>query len=389
MTKWLFRIDETGLHLPDYPTVLKRVQDVFREIYGPDLYLEPDSQDGQLVAVLSEAFFDAFQAVGDAWNSYSPTTAHGASLSRQVAINGLQRKQASRSSVTLRCVGVPGTRLKGARARDRAGNTWILADAVLPPEGEVFVSATAEDEGQVRAQAGEITIIATPTRGWHSVTNPLAASPGAPVETDAALRRRQKKSTALPSRTVFDGTEGAVAAVEGVTRSRCYENDGCEPNAFGLPQHSITAVVEGGDERAIAQAIALHKTPGCGTWGDIWVDTRDRRGAPLRIFFWRVERVPVRVRLRVRPLSGYLSSTGEAARAAVCAAINALEIGEDVLVSRLYSPVNGADRGAGTFDLVSVELARGTEPFRPGNIAIAFREAACADPDAVSLEIVS
>ena len=45
----LATIDETGLHLPDYPTVLEDVKARFRGIYGDDLYLGPDSQDGQLL----------------------------------------------------------------------------------------------------------------------------------------------------------------------------------------------------------------------------------------------------------------------------------------------------------------------------------------------------
>ena len=40
----LATIDENGLHLPDYPTVLEDVKARFRGIYGDDLYLGPDSQ---------------------------------------------------------------------------------------------------------------------------------------------------------------------------------------------------------------------------------------------------------------------------------------------------------------------------------------------------------
>ena len=55
----LATIDGTGLHLPDYPTALEDVKARFRAIYGDDLYLEPDSQDGQLCAVFALALHDA------------------------------------------------------------------------------------------------------------------------------------------------------------------------------------------------------------------------------------------------------------------------------------------------------------------------------------------
>ena len=92
----LATIDETGLHLPDYPTVLEDVKARFRGIYGDDLYLGPDSQDGQLCAVFALALHDAYTLAGSVYNAYSPATAQGTGLSRMVKINGLRRKPSGR-----------------------------------------------------------------------------------------------------------------------------------------------------------------------------------------------------------------------------------------------------------------------------------------------------
>lgn len=73
----LATIDETRLHLPDYPTVLEDVKARFRGIYGDDLYLGPDSQDGQLCAVFALALHDAYTLAGSVYNAYSPATAQG------------------------------------------------------------------------------------------------------------------------------------------------------------------------------------------------------------------------------------------------------------------------------------------------------------------------
>ena len=242
----LATIDENGLHLPDYPTVLEDVKARFRGIYGDDLYLEPDSQDGQLCAVFALALHDAYTLAGSVYNAYSPATAQGTGLSRMVKINGLRRKPSGRSTVDLRLVGQAGTVIRGGMAGDAAGKRWLLPDEVaIPQSGEITVTATAEESGDIRAAAGDIVKILTPARGWQSVGNPAAALPGAAVETDAELRRRQAISTALPSLTVFEGTLGAVASIPGVTRSRGYENDGGVPDADGIPGHSICMVVEG------------------------------------------------------------------------------------------------------------------------------------------------
>src|SRR5699024_9231863 len=133
-----------------------------------------------------------------------------------------------------------GTIITDGKAEDAAGQKWLLpAQTVIPSGGEITVTATAEALGDIRAAAGEITKIVTPTRGWQTVENVAAATPGDAVETDAELRSRQTISTAIPSRTPLEATKGAVARIAGVARSAGYENDTSETDERGIPAHSI------------------------------------------------------------------------------------------------------------------------------------------------------
>ena len=249
-------IDDTGIHLPDYPTVLDHVKGIMHDIYGDDLYIEADSQDGQLCAAFASMMHDTYALCGDVYNAFSPSTAQGVGLSSVVKINGIRRKTASYSTVDLRIVGQVGTIVTSGKAEDVAGQKWLLpARVVIPAEGEITVTATAEVMGDIRAAAGEITKIATPTRGWQTVNNPAAATAGAPVEKDSELRGRQAISTAIPSQTPLEATKGAVARLSGVTRSAGYENDTNETDERGIPAHSIAVVAEGGDTAQIAEAI--------------------------------------------------------------------------------------------------------------------------------------
>ena len=160
-------------------------------------------------------------------------------------------------------VGQAGTAITNGIAKDVNGVKWALpASVTIPPAGQITVTATCQTIGAVSAPAGSITQIGTPTLGWQTVNNPSDAVEGAPLETDAALRQRQAVSTALPSLTVLDGIIGAVACLPGVTRWAVYENDTDATDANGIPKHSISLVVEGGDATAIANAIAGKKTPG-------------------------------------------------------------------------------------------------------------------------------
>lgn len=380
-------LDATGLHLPDYAAVLDRVQTAMRGIYGEDLYLEADSQDGQLAAIFAEALFDAYNLAGSVYNSFSPAGAQGVSLSRQVVINGIRRKTATYSTAALRVVGTVGTVLTGAVAQDGQQRNWLIPDGTtIPLTGEIVVTATAETAGDIRAAAGDIATIATPTLGWHSVTNPDAATPGAAAELDAPLRRRQKTSTALPSRTVKDGIAGAIAALPGVTRVKPYENDTNVVDANGIPAKTISFVVEGGDATAIAEVIGIKKTPGCGTFGDTAVTVTDKYGSPTTLRFWRRVEAPVRVRIQLRPLAGYLAVTAETIKANVAAAINALDIGEDVLLSQTYTPINAANGSPKTFDVLGIELGLGAGDLAAANLEIPYNAAATCS--AADVEVV-
>lgn len=383
-------IDATGIHAPTYADVLAYLRDQYRGIYGADVYLEPDSQDGQLLAIFARALHDANNMAIAVYNAFSPATAQGAGLSSVVKINGIRRAAPSNSTVDLLLTGTAGTTITNGVVADTAGNRWNLpASVTIPPGGTITVTATAAEAGAVIAAAGTVTRILTITPGWVSVTNPAAAAPGAPVESDAALRRRQGISVALPSRTVLEGIIGAIANLPGVARYAAYENDTGTTDANGIPPHSIALVVEGGDAQAIAAAIAAKKTPGAGTYGSTAETVTDAYGVPHAIRFSRPTGVPIGVAITLKAFAGYTTATGQAIQAAVADYINALAIGCDVPLTKLYLPANlvGSADGA-TFDITSLAIGRDGATPTAANIPIAFDEAAICTPDAVVLTVV-
>ena len=375
-------VDATGFHYPDYPTVLEQLKDEYRTIYGNDVYLEADSQDGQWVAVIALAIFDTMQVAASVYNSFSPLTAQSDALSRNVKINGIRRRVATFSQVDLRIVGQVGTTINNGQAEDTLGQKWNLPSSVtIPVGGEITVTAQAADIGDVSAAAGTITKIATPTLGWQTVENLLPAVKGEPVESDAELRVRQAVSTAIPSLSVLDGTVGAVASLAGVTRFRGYENDSNATDANGIPAHSIAIVVEGGDAQAIGDAIATKKTPGTGTYGTTTVTTYDAYGLPNDIDFFRPTPATVGVEVTIQALTGYTTGFADLIAAAVAAQINALEIGDDVLITKLYVPANLPGNPAGsTFDITQLRIKKNAGALGTSNLTLAFNEVAECDP---------
>lgn len=375
-------IDANGFHIPDYPTVLDYLKGEYRTIYGEDVYLEADSQDGQWIAVQALAIFDTMQVAADTYNSFSPTTAQRDALSRNVKINGIRRLVASYSQADLTIVGQAGTTILNGQVEDALGQKWNLpASVVIPVGGSIVVTATADEIGAVAASANTITKISTPTLGWQTVTNLLAATPGNPVEQDSALRKRQRKSTSLPSQTVLEGIEGSVAAIDGVTRVKAYENDDIVADADGIPAHSLAIVVEGGDAQTIGNTIATKKTPGSPTYGTTSVTALDRYNMPNTIKFFRPTSAQVGVEVTIKALPGYTTGFADLIKQAIADLINNLEIGEDVLINRLWGPaLLPGNAAADTFDLTLIRIKKNAGGFGTSNLVIAFNEVASCNP---------
>lgn len=321
-------VTAAGITTPPYNDVLTSLQASFQAIYGTDAYIDPDSQDGQLLAIMAKAISDGNDADVGVFNSFSPATAQGSALSSGVRINGISRAVPSNSQVVQRVTGNVGAAINNGIVSDGV-HPWALPPLVtIPPAGFIDVTATAQDTGAIAAPIGTITTIVNPQLGWQTTTNPAAASQGAPVESDAALRQRQVVSTALPSQTVLSGTVGAIANVTGVTRLRVYENDQDATNSFGMTGHSIAAMVIGGDATAIAQAILVHKTPGATSLGSTSVTVTDPvSGIPYNIRFSVPTPVAITCAVTIKALSGYTASVGIALQQAIVDYVNSTDIG--------------------------------------------------------------
>lgn len=375
-------IDENGYFFADYPTFLAYFQEKYRGIYGADVYLEADSQDGQFLAIQAKAAYDSAALGAATYASFSPATAQGAGLARVVKINGIRKRIATNSTVDVTIVGTAATTITNGVVQDTLNQKWNLPTTVtIPGGGTITVTATAQEIGAVAAAAHTVNRIFTPTRGWQTVDNTLAATAGEPVETDPALRIRQAASTANPSLTVLEGTSGAVANVAGVTAVRPYENDTETTDSNTLPAHSIAIVVEGGDSTDVAQAIQVHKTPGTTTYGTTTVVVYDSHGMPISIHFYRPTPVTITATVTIAANDQYSSDYDDLIADAIAEAINSgasseqgNRIGGTVLITKLYGPTYLPGAPGTTYDVVSLTIGKNVAPQAGINIPIAFNE---------------
>lgn len=378
-------ISDSGITAPPFADIVSSLQASIQAIYGQDVYLGNDTQDGQLLAIYAKGMSDANNAAIATYQAYSPQTAQGAGLSSVVKINGISRRVSSFSTVDVTIGGNIGITISNGIVGDTSGNAWALpATVTIPSSGTIIVTATCTTPGSIAAAAGTVISINTPTRGWATVTNAGAAAPGAPVETDAALRLRQAQSVSLPALSPIEATLAAVQAVPGVTEAVIYENPTGSPDANGLPAHSIAVVVTGGDADAIASAILNKKTPGCFTYGTTSINITDGAGIPHVISFFIPTNTRIIVSLTIKSALGYTTATGDSIKQAIADFINNdLGIGADVDIARLYLPAQ-LYGGPGSRQYELTQLLISAFPAAPGaaDVPIAFNaQATCSVGD--------
>jgi len=335
-------IDEAGLHTPTYIDIRDELVKQARFVFGENIYLENDSQDYQLISVIADMIHDTTMLLELVYNNRSPSTAIGGALDGLVKLNGIRRKEATKSRCYVALEGEPNTRIVNGVIADENNINWDLESPIVISEnGKVETLAVCQLLGAIHVGIGNLNKIVTPTKGWVSVINNQPSITGQNVESQEELRARQSISTAKPSLTILEGLIGGIAELEGVTRYRVYENDTNITDSNTIPGHSICAVVEGGKDTQIATEIHLRKTPGCGTYGDIVVEIETgfihgkQRVTPISLF--RPQYVDIHVTITIKRLPGYVTQITEDIKENIAEYLNSLQIGEDLTISALWS----------------------------------------------------
>lgn len=391
ITDPVFKVTENGISAPSYEEILSYFRGKAQDIFGTDINLDADTQDGQLVTIFAAALSDVNAQALAVCAAFNPQTASGVGLDGAVKTNGISRQVATASQTDLTLVGQAGTVIENGIAVDTAENRWVLPELVtIPLSGEVTVTAHAEEFGDLTAAAGAINRIGTPTRGWQTVTNKLAAIPGKPVETDTELRARQARSTALPSVSLWEGIIGNLLSLDGVLRVSGVRNDTDTVSTEGIPAHSVAMIVDGGDAQAIGKTIFMKKGEGTGTYGNLSVTYMDVYGFPNVVRFSRPTLVKVSVKLVITASPYYLSSVADEIKNRIVDYINSLKIGDGVGIARVLACAVKTDAGVDTrFTVDEIAMAKNSGTLSAASIPIAWNEAAACEFGGVTVEVRS
>jgi uncharacterized phage protein gp47/JayE len=335
-------------------------------IFGP-FDSDPDDIDGQTVGIFAESESNLNQLAEAILQACTPSTSTGVALSRLVQLNGITRKAATYGTVELTLVGnknvtVPAGSIVGAADNS---STWTLDLAVtFDATGTAQMSATCTSIGPLPADEGTLNVMKTVIAGWLSVTNADPATPGTNQELDGALRARRAQSVSTPALGVYDALYGELDNLDGVTDMQLYENPTgtsavSDKNPHGLPANSVYAIVQGGQTQDILDAIWLKKGLGVFTVGAVSGTVLDSQGNPHIVDFDRPGNFNVFVTINVKTLAGYPTNGDALIAAAVAAyALDTYAIGDPVITSELYSPINTIPK----ISIQSVYVGNGAMP---------------------------
>lgn len=305
-------ITQTGVILPDTAEIRTEVENEFREAFGNDLDVSPETPQGVLITAETLARDAVVRNNADVANQINPNLAGGVFLDAIWKLTGGERVAATPSIIrNVVLTGVPGAIVPAGSIASVGpeGAQFVLLSAVVLTAGTGQGVFQSVEIGAIPAPAGTLNQIVTGVLGWETVSNPQAAEMGRDEESDIASRIRRRQTLALQAITLPEAITSGLRTVEGVRSTAFRENVTNSPitiEGVTLGPHSVFACVDGGTDQDVALMLLRKKSVGAGWNGNTSVPVTDPySGQVYTVLFSRPDPVPIFVRITVRGGASY------------------------------------------------------------------------------------
>ena len=239
--------------------------------------------------------------------------------------------------------------------------------------------------GAFPQEALSIDTISVPISGWDSIINPVGATTGRLTETDEELRERFRNSKFYQSQNIIEGILDALKNVSGVSDAIIYENDTGVVDSKGVPAHSFLPIVLGGLPSDVAQAIWDNKPTGIPSVGNTTVQIPDSQGFLHSVSYKQPTEVPIYIKMTISDL-GTMPGDADAQvkQKLVDYSNNNQFIGDDVIYSRLYTPINSIPG----FTVNSLTIGKTANPTGTSNIVINYDQVGVISAENITVTVV-
>lgn len=282
-------LNENGLSLDNYATLLGNIQSAMNLIYAPDgnnINFDSETPDGQFTNILAQIGTDIRDLAQEIYNSFNPDNCTGVVQDQRYALNYITRKAGTFTIQDIDITCNKTVALQGLDSEynnpsaaaytvsDDGGNLWYLIDSIEIPAGTTRLPFRSQNIGLSQPTIGTINTQVTKVLGVTNVTNAVApTSLGEAQESDGEFRIRRSRSTAIKGQNNYDIMTGQLLELEGVKDAKVFVNNTGDENVTvtgdadqGVPPYSIWVIVEGGAADDIADII-YHNSAGLPTFG--------------------------------------------------------------------------------------------------------------------------
>lgn len=376
-------ITDNGIISPDTEEIKTEIQGIFTDAFGTDLSLDDATPQGVLIDDLAQLKQASNSVLLYLANQFNPEVASGIFQDALANLYFIQRREATRSIVTCRCIGVNGTVLNGlpdtnnptripAKAQSTNGDIFdcITGGIIGTPvddgqggityttDGYIDLQFQSEETGPIPCSANTVNAIYQVVPGWDTVNNSASGVPGKEQESRQEFEKRRVESLALNATGSLSAVQAAIANLDGITHYKVWENVTSSPvtvNGVQLDPHSIYVCLSGGNANDIAEAIYKNKSAGCATtkrntYYKECTYTDPLTGVSYTYYYENPEDADVYVKITVQ------NEIPDSIKLDLATAVwnnfnngdstnNAVSIGDSVYAGRFFLPISGINAG--------------------------------------------
>lgn len=254
-------IVDTGTIVPDTSEILSEVQQEYRNVFGQDLNVNPETPQGILIN--SEALARSSVADNNASlaNQINPNIAGGIFLDAICALTGLARTPASFTTVIAELTGIAETTIPTSivAVTTTGFNFSPVAGLVIGSTGTVSGEFRCLVPGPINCAVGDLNRIASGVPGWEQITNNVAGTLGANTQSDLQLRRLRQQTLALQGQALPEAITSALNG-SGLTTSLTFQenvtNSTVTLNGVSMIAHSVYVCATNSNPVVFMQIVA-------------------------------------------------------------------------------------------------------------------------------------
>lgn len=381
----MFGLTANGFNRKRLDDIKTELEAAYKLIFGDNIDVSPQSVFGQIIGIHSEREADLWEQSENVYNAFYPSTAQGIQLSNLVTLNGIVRQNAVSSTVTITCTGTDGTLIpigSLVSTSDTKVQFISISDGTIT-SGTIDIPFQSVEAGSIEAVSGTLTKIDTPIFGWETANNGNDAQLGQNKETDAELRERRIQSTQALGQNLVDSLFGQILDLDNVTSALVISNGTDSTDINGIPAHQFLTVIEGGDVQEIANTIWLNTPQGIDSYGASTEIIVDSQGFNQEINYSRPTEQDIYFKITISTDSSFpIDGVNDIKSAIVLFGSSNFGIGNDVLLSNFYTPINSIS------GITSIDLRIGLSASPTGTANLVMNVDQISKYDTTRIEVI-